>query len=139
MIVSALGGRVYPGPQLEVGWFPVSPVPESRTAPFFIAEEVTVLHWHGETFDLPEGSLRLASSEVCPNQAFLLGDRVIGTQFHFEASVEVAEGFLRDSYDGLSSSEPYIQTPEEIRSGARRNSETIQAELNRLLNYLASS
>jgi GMP synthase (glutamine-hydrolysing) len=56
-----------------------------------------VLHWYGETFDLPEGALRLALSERCENQAFRVGDNVYGLQFHLEVDEEmVQEWVVRD-------------------------------------------
>lgn len=136
MIASSLGASIYGGPELEIGWFPVRAAPESTDASFSFQEEATVLHWHGETFDLPEGAIRLASSPVCPNQAYLLRERVIGTQFHYEGSPDAVEGFLENSYEGLSSSDTYVQTPEEIREGARKFSEANQVQLFRMLDFL---
>ncbi len=137
VIASAFGEKVYAGPELEVGWFPVQPSADSSDSSFSIGEEITVLHWHGETFDLPRGSVRLASTSVCRNQAFLLGERVIGTQFHFEADAATVEGFLRDSYEGLSAADSFVQTPEEIREGEKLHGAAIQAQLFRVLDFLA--
>lgn len=136
LIASALGKKVYPAPELEVGWFPVQAGPSGAAVQFSLPDEVTVLHWHGETFDLPDRSIRLGSSKVCKNQAFLLGERVVGTQFHFEADREAVEGFLGDSYEGLSSDLPYVQRPVDIREGVIEHEKTIEKELFRLLDFL---
>jgi GMP synthase (glutamine-hydrolysing) len=51
-----------------------------------LGQRSTVLHWHGETFSLPEGAVLLAESPVCKNQAFSWGTHALGLQFHLEAS-----------------------------------------------------
>jgi GMP synthase (glutamine-hydrolysing) len=61
-----------------------------------IASEAVMLHWHGDTFDLPAGARLFASSGVCRNQGFQLGRRLFGLQFHCEASAEDIEAFLRE-------------------------------------------
>jgi len=53
-----------------------------------------VLHWHGDTFDLPAGAERLAATEITPNQAFALESRVLGLQFHVEADLACFERWL---------------------------------------------
>ena len=83
IIASALGAPVYPGPYKEIGWFPVQGMRDAGTA-FRFPAETTVFHWHGETFDLPTGAVRLASSAACQNQAFQWGRHAIGLQFHLE-------------------------------------------------------
>lgn len=92
LIASALGADVYPNRTREIGWFPVRRVhppdgdPRGKGRLFRFPEECLVFHWHGETFDLPPGAVRLAESEACPNQAFQYGRRVIGLQFHLEST-----------------------------------------------------
>jgi len=87
LIARALGARVYPGSAKEIGWAQLLPTEQGREsclAP--LAEnDWQVLHWHGDVFDLPEGAVALASTPVTPNQAFTLGDTVLGLQFHIEA------------------------------------------------------
>jgi GMP synthase-like glutamine amidotransferase len=89
LIASAMGARVCPNPCREIGWFPVRAAAIADAPPFPVfcfPEEVEAFHWHGETFDLPAGSVRLASSAGCRNQAFQLGQRTIGLQFHLETT-----------------------------------------------------
>ena len=91
LIARAAGAEVYPGPAKEIGFAPIALTEtgrESCLASF--AEDPMTLHWHGDTFDLPDGAERLASTELCENQAFSMGPNVIGFQFHPEAS---ATGF----------------------------------------------
>ena len=77
LIASDLGARVYRNPFKEIGWFQIQPVPASESV-FSFPSECIVFHWHGETFDLPGGAVRLAMSAGCEIQAFQLRNNVIG-------------------------------------------------------------
>jgi GMP synthase (glutamine-hydrolysing) len=92
LMASALGSRVYPCLEKEIGFARISLTPEGRGSCLSAFEQVPVLHWHGDTFDLPAGAVRLASTKACLNQAFALGREIIGFQFHPEAG---ARGFER--------------------------------------------
>jgi GMP synthase-like glutamine amidotransferase len=90
LIAAALGSRVLPSGHTEVGWWPVGfHSPEGNPDPWrsvFSGRpfRMPVFHWHGETFDLPRTAVIRASSTACRNQAFTVGDRVVGLQFHLE-------------------------------------------------------
>lgn len=96
LMARVLGARVYPGPWKELGWGPLTLTPEgARSCVKHLAPEKTrVLHWHGDTFDLPKGAVRLASNEVCVNQAFAAGPRALALQFHAEATRQGLERWL---------------------------------------------
>jgi len=87
LMARALGARVYPSGSKEIGWAPVTLSPAGRESPFrHLGEDQTaVLHWHGDTFDLPEGANLLASTALCRNQAFSWGKNALAFQFHPEA------------------------------------------------------
>lgn len=93
LLAKAGGARVREGHAKEIGWKKVRLTPEAQDDPVFagMEEEFTVLHWHGDTFDLPEGAVLLAGSDAYPHQAYRLGEGVYGLQFH----VEVTEPMLR--------------------------------------------
>lgn len=91
LLAASLGARVYQGPAAEVGLLPVYLTDEAQRDPVFggLPPELVTLQWHGDTFDLPDGSVRLATSPAYPNQAFR-HRRAYGVQFHLEVSVEMA-------------------------------------------------
>ncbi|HTA88188.1 MAG TPA: gamma-glutamyl-gamma-aminobutyrate hydrolase family protein [Polyangiaceae bacterium] len=101
LLAHAAGASVFPMMRqaerlYEVGWAPIQlHVSCDARVLAGLPNETVVLHWHGDTFDLPSGALRLASSERCENQAFQLGQRVFGLQFHCEVTSEDIENFLR--------------------------------------------
>ena len=92
LIAKALGAKVYPGQHKEIGWAPIQlDDAGSRSALRHLAGEgVCVLHWHGETFDIPEYAEHLASSELYPNQAFSYG-KALALQFHPEVTARALE------------------------------------------------
>jgi GMP synthase (glutamine-hydrolysing) len=92
IIAKALGAKVYPGQHKEIGWAPIQlDDAGSRSALRHLAGEgVCVLHWHGETFDLPEYAEHLASTELYPNQAFSYGN-TLALQFHPEVTAHGLE------------------------------------------------
>ncbi len=96
LIARAMGSRVYPGPSKEIGWGPVTLTEAGRASPLARLEECRgiVMHWHGDTFDLPAGATRLASSPITSNRAFSAGYRVLGLQFHIEAAPSEIERWL---------------------------------------------
>lgn len=92
IMARALGARVYPGEAKEIGWSPLTLTEAGRRsclAP--LDPDIAVLHWHGDTFDLPEGAVRLASTALYENQAFAWGKAAFALQFHPEATAEALE------------------------------------------------
>ncbi len=93
LIAHALGAKVYAGHQKEIGWSPLS---LSNTEHNLLAPlmDTPVLHWHGDTFDLPEQAELLASSAIYPNQAFAMGKNILALQFHIEVAADSLEKWL---------------------------------------------
>jgi len=94
LFARALHARVYAGPAKEIGWAPVTLTPEGKHSPLRCLESVPVLHWHGDTFDLPQGAQLLASTKICQNQAFSYDKSALAFQFHPEASAKNFERWL---------------------------------------------
>jgi GMP synthase (glutamine-hydrolysing) len=91
LLAASLGARVYPGAKPEVGILPVQLTDEGARDPVFavLPRTLPALQWHGDTFDLPGGAVRLAGSDEYPNQAFRIAN-AYGVQFHLEVSTEMA-------------------------------------------------
>ncbi len=85
LIARALGANVYSGRRKEIGWGAISLSPEGLASPLRHLENIDILHWHGDTFDLPDGAQRLASNDLYENQAFSIG-RALALQFHVEVA-----------------------------------------------------
>lgn len=88
LMARALGARVYPAGGKEIGWGPVTLSAAGRESAFrhLGQDGVAVLHWHGDTFDLPRRATLLASTGFCRNQAYAWGPSAVGFQFHPEAA-----------------------------------------------------
>jgi len=135
LIANALGANVYPNPVKEIGWFPIHAVAAADGPVFKFPPAVTVFHWHGETFNLPPGAIRLAESAGCRNQAFQLGRRVIGLQFHLETTPVSAGEMVSNCREELVPSS-FVQTAEEILSAGSGSYQTINALMCRILSFL---
>ncbi len=96
LMAAALGARVYPSGIKEIGWKPVTLSEAGRDSCLAPSVEpgLPVLHWHGDTFDLPGGAVHLASSDLCENQAFLFGPNALALQFHLETTAEALESWF---------------------------------------------
>ncbi len=103
MIAHVLGARVYPGGVQEVGWYMVEITQDGMEDPVLKnlsidndTPKAEVFHWHGDTFELPDGSVRLAMNETYENQAFRYGSNVYALQFH----IEVTPAIVREWFEG---------------------------------------
>ena len=134
LIAAAMGAKVYRNPVKEIGWFPVQAVPVP-TESFRFPRECMAFHWHGETFDLPPGAVRLAESAGCKNQAFQLNRNVIGLQFHLETTIESAAALLENCRNDLDAG-PYVQSEAELRAVPISAYQAINAAMNKIMSYL---
>lgn len=94
LIAAACGARVYAGAQKEIGWYPIKLRASNSPLTHLLTEQETVLHWHGDTFDLPAQAELLASSAIYPHQAFRIGTHVLALQFHPEIERAAFEAWL---------------------------------------------
>ncbi len=118
LVADVMGGKVFQGPEIEIGWYPVRALPPVTQHPLFadFPAELTVLHWHGDTYELPPGATLLASSAACENQAFVCQGNVVGLQFHAEVRPEDVRTFVQGESGPLPQGK-YIQTVEQILGG----------------------
>ncbi len=137
LIASAMGAAVRSNGEKEIGWFPIAGTPVSSTGDLFsFPEELPVFHWHGETFDLPVGAVRLARSDACANQAFQLGRRVIGLQFHLETTPAGARSIVHHCRDELQPSR-YVQTGAEILGVEDSHYTAVNTYMDRVLQFVS--
>jgi GMP synthase-like glutamine amidotransferase len=136
LMANALEARVFPNERKEIGWFSVRAAAgtDSQLARLFPAA-AEVFHWHGDTFDLPRGAVRFLESDACANQAFFIGDRVVGLQFHLETTPESALALIANSRAEIVPS-PTIQTEQEMLRKPERFA-AINRLMDSVLEYLA--
>jgi GMP synthase-like glutamine amidotransferase len=107
IMAKALGAQVYRGSQREIGWLDITLTPDGLIDPIIrpyatspidgnLSQKLKVFQWHGETFDIPNGAVRLAGSPLYPNQAFRYGPRAYALQFHIEVTKEMVYDWLKD-------------------------------------------
>lgn len=137
LIAAALGAKVYRNKKKEIGWFPVSLTQPALQNQFLngFPETITVFHWHGDTFDLPNGAAHLMKSAICTNQAFLYKGKVVGLQFHLEMIPMALKEMIKNCQQELITDD-YIHTEEEILKNTSLCSET-NKYLASILNKLA--
>ena len=124
LIAAALGARVHPGGVKEIGWGPLRLTPGGLNSPLRHLAGLPVLHWHGDTFELPPGAEWLAASEVYPHQAFRVGAETLALQFHVEAQARTFERWLIGHTAELSAAGIDVPT---LRDQARRHAPTLEA------------
>ena len=88
LLAQALGAAVRPGRQAEIGWWPLHRYSQALGSPLGerLPERLMAFHWHGETFDLPAGSVPLYGSAACANQGFIWNEQAIGLQCHLAST-----------------------------------------------------
>lgn len=120
LLAEALGGAVTRNPEREIGWLPVRLTPWGKTSPAFAGfpDEFSPFHWHGDTFSIARGASCLASSKACANQAFAVGAKFVGLQFHLETTTQSMDLLIENCADELAAGGAYVQTPEAMRAGA---------------------
>ena len=126
LIAKTFGAKVYPGTRKEIGFYHDLEVCNDNS--FFSGFEnfFTVFHWHGDTFDLPDGAIRLASSEHYQNQAFQYKSAV-GLQFHLEVDESMVNLWLDNTEQRLKEI-PYID-PKKIRFDINENITTVKSNM----------
>jgi len=129
LIADVLGARVYPNGQKEIGWFPLTRTAEADSSALgrLLPTEFMAYHWHGDTFELPPDAVHLAQSAVCRHQAYAIGDRILGLQFHLETTPESARELIEHCSDELVDA-PTIQSSDAMLADNARF-----VELNRLM------
>jgi len=114
LLSDCLGGHVSKNEHKEIGWFPVKfEILEDVPLLNGIPSEFTAFLWHGDTFSIPPGARRIASSEACPNQGFIYGDSIIGFQFHIETDFFAVKRLLENCSEDITDGK-YVHSTESI-------------------------
>ncbi len=135
LVAEALGAKVFTGPEREIGWFPVTFAPAAKRFLGGPPKEMEVLHWHGDTFELPPGTEHLAASQAYANQAFVSNKRVFGFQFHLEVTEEGARKLVENCGDEIGEG-AHMQSPEEIMADAGRFT-AINRQMDAIFDHIA--
>ncbi|MDZ7724924.1 MAG: type 1 glutamine amidotransferase [candidate division KSB1 bacterium] len=114
LLAQALGARVYPHREKEIGWFPVSWTDQAVNIFQLKKNGSRVLHWHADTFDLPSGAIHLASSECCEQQGFLYKGQALALQFHMEATPFTVQSLVQNEAELVPG--PFVQSANTILS-----------------------
>jgi GMP synthase-like glutamine amidotransferase len=115
LVSAALGAKVYPNKEKEIGWFDIEFTCYALEAELFqdFGTRLKVFHWHGDTFDLPEGAVHLAWSRGCKNQAYLYKEKVLALQFHLEPTLDSLKQMIETGREELKHSR-YVQAEQEL-------------------------
>jgi len=130
LMAAALGARVYPGMVREIGWGKVVLTPDGLRSPLapLAGPGEQVLHWHGDTFDLPSGTRRLAFNENYENQAFAVDDAGLAMQFHLEADArELEEWYVGHAVELSRAGIDIRQLRKQSRAGADQSRQLADA------------
>ena len=121
IVAEVLGARVVRHAEREIGWFSVWRAPGAERSIWgqLLPERFDPLHWHGETFGIPAGAVHLAYSLACSAQAFAYGDRVLGLQFHLEATPGSVAVMIEHGSEDLHPG-PWVQTVSGLTSATER-------------------
>ena len=135
LIAKTFGARVYGGQRKEIGFYHDLKIDSTSLLFSGFENPFTVFHWHGDTFDLPDGSVRLASSEHYPNQAFQYKSAV-GLQFHLEVDEGMVNLWLDNAEEQLQEM-PYMD-PRKIRLEILKNIPTVKSNMDVFYNNFKS-
>ena len=113
LLADVLGAKIYANRHKEIGWFNVRKVKSSEDSGLasVFPDSIEAFHWHGDTFDIPDGASHLLQSAGCKNQAFTTGDRVLALQFHLEIAKSGAENLIIQCGNEIDRGR-YCQTPD---------------------------
>ena len=119
IIADTISGSAKHSNSKEIGWFPIYFNKKNEIKGFdFIPDNIIAFHWHGDTFYIPEGAIRLASSDEFPNQGFVYNNNVIGLQFHLEMNNISLSGMIENCGSELIPS-IWVQNEEQIINGLK--------------------
>ncbi len=135
LVAEALGAKVYPHHQKEIGWWPIHKMnhPETQFLTSHLPEQFVTFHWHGDTFDLPYGSTQLFTSGACDQQGFIHGRNTAAIQFHLEATEVLIKQMICHEKEELVYA-PYIQTEQKINEETNSRVQLLEGYMTGFIN-----
>ncbi len=114
ILAAAMGAKVKPNQHKEIGVYPILFNLAGITDPIFTEFEnpLSVLHWHGDTFEIPHEGILLASSVACAHQAFRVGNKAYGLQFHLDFTQESVQSLLQ--HEATLQPGPYVSAADKL-------------------------
>lgn len=136
LIANALGANVKKHVEQELGWTTIHKSLGTSNEYFQIPEQLTVMQWHSESFDIPKGAVRLAENEICPNQIYQIGRNVLGFQFHPEITPEALQLFIENEREEGVFKGKYVQSLHCLKQSVEDNFLDGQRLLNNAIDYV---
>ncbi len=137
LIADVSGAKVYKNHTKEIGWYEVQKVSSENPIARLLPDKFMAFHWHGETFEIPQGAVRIATTTTCANQAFAIDDRIVGLQFHLEITSQGVYDLVQYCGDELKD-KGHIQKKDDIVTGID-NCKSTHAIMHSLLETITMS
>ena len=139
LLADVLGAKIYANRHKEIGWFNIRKVKTDQNTGIaaLFPDTFEAFHWHGDTFDIPDGAEHFLQSAGCKNQGFTLGERVLGLQFHLEIAKSGAESLIIQCGNEIDKGR-FCQTPNTMLANPDRF-ETINKLMFRILDHMAAT
>jgi GMP synthase-like glutamine amidotransferase len=134
LMAKALGGSVQRNPVKEIGWGEIEVADNIQAREWFgpDVKRFESFHWHGETFTIPPGAVRIMGNRVCENQGFVIGNN-LGMQCHVEMTQDLIRTWCVSGADEIASAiSPAVQTPAQIQHDMQRKVSSLRAIATRL-------
>jgi len=139
LIANALGAAVSRNPDQELGWMDVGRASHIPEQCFQIPEQLNILQWHSETFEIPKGAIRLAENKVCLNQMYQIGRNVLGFQFHPEMTPHALALLIEGEEEMAVFNGTYVQPIAELKRTLKSKFEQGNRLLNQAIDYVVSA
>ena len=139
LIANALGAAVSRNRYQELGWSTVQRVANLPQESFPLPEEINVMQWHSETFEIPKGAIRLAESIACRNQMYQIGKNVLGFQFHPEMTPAALQLLLENEEELSIFDGEYVQSAHELQSSEALKFEQGNQLLNKAIEFVINA
>jgi GMP synthase (glutamine-hydrolysing) len=135
LIACVLGSKVYKNNYKEIGWFDIEKTSnEFKGISDLFPQKMKVFHWHGDTYDIPQGAMHILKSEACVNQAFVYKDKVLALQFHLEVIMKNIKNMIKHCKNEIIK-DLFIQDERSMLRQAKNNLSTINDLMYKILAY----